>query len=114
MAFAAVLAAACATTEVPGTYEAVLPAASGGGERHVRVTLGPDGFAAVTSTFSARPSRFLAEGTWERAGGLITLNLGDPRAQRLVFRHAGDQLVAREWDRSLWGEAGPGVLFRIR
>ena len=64
-AFAAVaLAAACATTGVPGTYEAVLPAASCGGERQVRVTL--------------------------------------------------KQLVPREWDHAVWGEAGPGVLFQVR
>ena len=35
-------AAACSTTPAPGTYEAVLPAADAG-ERHVRVTLKPDG-----------------------------------------------------------------------
>jgi len=114
MAFAAgVLAAACATTDVAGTYEAVLPAASGGGERHIRVTLRPDGFAAVSSAFSGRPSRFLAEGAWESAGSEVTVNLGGERPARMVFRRAGDQLIAREWDRSLWGEAGPGVLHRV-
>ena len=30
---ATALAAACATTDVPGTYEAILPAANDGGER---------------------------------------------------------------------------------
>ena len=64
---ATALAAACATTDIPGTYEAILPAANDGGDQ--------------------RPRRFL---------GL-----------------AGDQLVAREWDRAAWGEAGPGVLTRV-
>jgi hypothetical protein len=92
----------------------VVPAASGGGQRHIRVTLEPGGAAAVTRTFSGRENRFLAEGTWERAGQLITVNLGAPRAERMVFRHAGDQLLAHEWDHAAWGEKGPGVLYRVR
>lgn len=111
---AALLVAACAITDPAGTYEtAALPAASGGGERYVRVLLSQDGFAAVSSSFSGRPSRFLGEGTWERAGSLVTVSLGDPRAERIVFRHAGDQLVGHEWDPATWGEAGPGVLYRV-
>lgn len=111
--FAAVLLAACAITDPAGTYETTLPAASGGGERYVRVSLTPDGFAAVSSSFSGRPSRFLGEGTWQRDGSLVSVNLGGPRAERLVFRHAGDQLVGHEWDHATWGEAGPGVLYRV-
>ena len=112
--FAAVaLATACAITDATGTYETVLPAASAGGERYVRVLLTPDGFAAVSSSFVGRPSRFLGEGTWQRSGSLVTVNLGGSRAERMVFRHAGDQLVAHEWDHATWGEAGPGVLYRV-
>ena len=110
---AALLVAACAITDPTGTYETMLPAVSAGGERNVRVLLSPDGFAAVSSSFSGRPSRFLGEGTWQRDGTLVTLNLGGPRAERMVFRHAGDQLVGHEWDRATWGEAGPGVLYRV-
>ena len=110
----AVLIAACAASGIPGTYEAVQPAASGGGERHIRVTLRPDGFAAVSSAFSGRPSRFLAEGAWQSAGSEITVNLGGERPARMVFRRAGDQLIGREWDPSVWGEKGPGVLYRVR
>jgi hypothetical protein len=99
-------------TEVSEIYEAVLPAASGGGERHIRVTLRRDGFAAVSSAFSGRPSRFLAEGTWQREDGRIAVNLHGE--QRMLFRHAGEQLVSVEWDHALWGEAGPGVLVRVR
>ena len=108
----AVLMAACASSGNPGTYEAVLPAASGGGERHIRVVLQPDGFAAVSSAFSARPSRFLAEGTWVADGRRVTVNLDNQKT--MVFERAGDQLVAREWEHSLWGEKGPGVLHRVR
>jgi len=108
----AVLMAACAASGVPGTYQAVLPAASGGGERHIRVVLQPDGFAAVSSAFSARPSRFLAEGTWVADGRRGTVNLDNQKT--MVFERAGDQLVAREWEHSLWGEKGPGVLHRVR
>jgi hypothetical protein len=105
---AALLLAGCAATEL-GTYEAVLPAASGG-ERHVRVTLKKDGAAAVTSAYSDRSNRFFAEGTWQRAGRLITLDL---EKQSMVFQHAGELLLAKEWDRTLWGENGPGVLYRV-
>ena len=108
---AAVLAAGCATISAAGTYEAVLPAASDGGERHIRVNLHPDGTAAVTSAFSGRPSQFLAEGLWAQEGSQITVRLS---SERMVFHRAGDQLVASEWDRSVWGEAGPGVLYRLR
>ena len=62
---ACALAAACATTPIPGTYESIIPAGSDRGEHHIRVTLKPEGAAAVSSAFSERPSRFLAEGTWE-------------------------------------------------
>jgi len=108
---ATALVAACATTEAPGTYEAVLPAASGAGNRHVRVTLRPNGEAALSSAFTDRPSRYLAEGTWKRDDGRITLDLGPQKP--LVFRLAGDQLVPKEWDRAEWGEKGPGALFRV-
>jgi hypothetical protein len=93
------LAAACATPEVPGTYETKI----------LSVTLDPGGGAAVST------SRSLLQGTWRRAdGGVVILTLKDPRAQRMVFQHAGDELIARDWDRALWGEAGPGTLRRIQ
>jgi hypothetical protein len=100
----AMLLAACA--QIPGNYE-TLPAA---GERHVRVTLKPDGFAALSAAFTGRPSRFLAEGTWVEEGGRIRLNL---EKQTMVLQRRGDELVAREWDRGMWGEDGPGVLLKV-
>lgn len=100
---------ACATTDAPRTYAAVLPAGSDG-ERHVRVTLNADGSGALSSTLSGRPSGFLAEGTWLRDGNRITLTLDQ---KQLVFQLAGDQLIAKEWDRAEWGEKGPGALFRV-
>jgi len=108
---ATALAAACATPDIPGTYEAILPAASGGGERHVRVTLRADGTAAVSSALSQRPDRFLVEGTWEGTGRRIALTLDDRKT--MTFELAGDQLVARDWDRAAWGEPDPGVLTRV-
>jgi NlpE N-terminal domain len=101
---------ACATTEAPGTYEVVQPAA-GGGERHIRVTLNADGAAALSSTFSERPSRFLAEGKWTRDGRRITVEFNDQK--QMVFELAGDQLHTKEWNQSEWGEKGPGALFRV-
>jgi hypothetical protein len=108
---AAALAAACATTQAPGTYEAILPAASGAGERHVRVTLRPNGEAALSSAFSERPSRFLVQGIWKQEGARITADFEDQKT--IVFELAGNQLVAKEWDRARWGEKGPGALFRV-
>ena len=108
---ATALAAACATTDIPGTYEAIRPAANDGGERHVRITLRTDGTAAVSSALSQRPDRSLLEGTWQGTGRLIALTLDGRKA--MAFELAGDQLVAREWDRAAWGEAGPGVLTRV-
>jgi hypothetical protein len=31
----------------------------------------------------------------------------------MVFQYAGELLLAKEWDRTLWGENGPGVLYRV-
>jgi hypothetical protein len=113
-AFSAVmLMAACATPEVPGTYEAKLPAASGGGERHVSVTLDPSGSAALSTAFSGRPSRSLVQGTWTQGEGVVVIvTLKGPRPEQIIFQHAGDELIARDWDRAVWGEAGPGTLRR--
>jgi hypothetical protein len=101
----AVLLAACAI--IPGNYETP----PGAGERHVRVTLKPDGFAAVSGSLTGRASRFLSEGTWVEEGGRIRLTL---EKQTLVLQRRGDELVAREWDRGVWGEDGPGVLLKVR
>ncbi len=105
---AALLLAGCATTDV-GTYQAVLPAA-GGGEHYLRVTLDESGAAALTSTFSHRLGAFLLEGTWQREGSRITVKLD---RQVIVFQRSGTLLAAKEWDRTVWGEKGPGVLQRV-
>jgi hypothetical protein len=107
------LLSGCATAEVPGTYEAVLPAGSGGGERHVSVTLDPSGAAAVSTAFPGRLSRSLVQGTWvQKEGGFVIVTLKGPRAEQMVFQHGGDELIARDWDRSVWGQTGPGTLRR--
>jgi hypothetical protein len=31
----------------------------------------------------------------------------------MVFQHAGELLLAKEWDPALWGDDGPGVLHRV-
>ena len=103
-------AAACATSSAPGTYETILPAASGG-ERHVRVTLKRNGEAALSSAFLQRPSRFLAQGTWKQTDRRIVVAFND--GKQMSFQLAGNQLVAEEWDVSVWGEKGPGVLSRV-
>ena len=102
-------ASAAAPGSAAGTYAAVVPAASGGGERQVSVVLQSDGTATVSSAISGRPSRFTVTGTWEQNGARVVVNTD---LQRLVFDYAGNRLVAREWDRTAWGEAGPGTLQR--
>lgn len=105
------LAAGCATSNVAGTFEAI-SAAPSGGQRHVRVTLKAAGDAAVSTAFSNSSTRGLAEGSWTRDGMRVAVHLDSQN--RMVFRHAGDELIAEEWDRAVWGEEGPGVLVRVR
>ena len=101
--------ATAAAGNAAGTYAAVVPAASGSGERQVSVVLQNDGTATVSSAISGRPSRFTVTGTWVQDGERVVVNTD---LQRLVFDYAGNRLVAREWDRTAWGEAGPGTLQR--
>jgi hypothetical protein len=95
-----------------GSYENTLPATSGAGERPIGVMLAADRTATVTSAYSGRPSRFLVNGTWDRTGNIVTVIIGGQRPERIVFEFDG-KLVAKEWDRSTWGEVGPGTLRRI-
>jgi hypothetical protein len=107
---AALLLAACASVDMAGYYEGIQPAASGGAERIVGVNLRPDGTAIVTSAFSGRPSRFLVRGRWDNDGDLVTIELPTAPIERIVFQHDKDRLVGKTWERSTWGEAGPGTL----
>lgn len=100
--------APAAASNAAGTYAAVVPEGAGG-ERQVSVVLQKDGTATVSSAVSGRPSRFTVTGTWQQNGERVVVNTD---LQRLVFDHTGNQLVAREWDRTAWGEAGPGTLQR--
>lgn len=105
-------AAACASIDMAGYYEGIQPAASGGAERMVGVTLRSDGTAIVTSAFSDRPSRFLVRGTWDNDGNLITIELPSVPRERMVFDLQKDRLVPKEWERVTWGDAGPGTLLK--
>jgi hypothetical protein len=111
---AILLLAACATPEVAVTYAGGRPAKFGAGdESQARVTLQPKGDAAVQGIFFDTERRYYGEGTWTREDGRIVVDLAGQPPQRLVFSTSGDQLLAREWDRSTWGEAGPAVLYRV-
>ena len=102
LGFLPLLLAGCAV--LPGNYEGK------SGERTVRVTLKPDGFAALSSAFTGRASRFLAEGTWMEEGRRVRLKL---EGETLVFERRGDDLYPREWERARWGEQGPGILTKV-
>ena len=105
------LATGCATSSVTGSFEGLSKAPSGA-QRYVRVTLKPLGDAAVSTAFSNSSTRGFAEGEWTRDGMHVAVHL-DSQGE-MVFRHAGDQLIPEQWDRAVWGEEGPGVLFRVR
>jgi len=67
------------------------------------------GNTAMLRTYSADASRYLMAGTWTRSGGVVTVST---EPERMVLEYAGDRLVPREWDRKIWGAAGPGTLLR--
>ena len=97
----------CALSPV-GLYETKLPGANGDAERNVTLVLDAGRVAMLSTAFPGRPSE-LVPGRWQSSGGVVTVTLAD---QRLLFSHAGDRLIAREWDRGTWGAAGPGMLLR--
>lgn len=108
---AALLLAACATAGIPGKYEGTLPLGREA-ERHVIVRLAADGKAAV-STARWGSFSYFAEGAWKSADKrTVVVELAGTPRQRIVFQRGGDTLVAKEWDRSVWGDRGPGVLYR--
>jgi len=110
---AALLLSGCATAEIPGKYEGTLPLGREA-ERHVIVRLAPDGKASV-STARWGSFSYFAEGAWTRADKRrVVVEVAGTPQQRIVFEHGGDQLVAKEWDRTVWGERGPGVLYRAQ
>ena len=67
------------------------------------------GNTAMVRTYTSDASRYLMAGTWTRSGSVITVST---EPERLVLEYAGDRLVPREWDRKVWGAAGPGPLLR--
>jgi len=67
------------------------------------------GSTAMVRTYSADASRYLMAGTWSRAGSVITVST---EPERMVLEYAGDRLIPKEWDRKIWGAAGPGALMR--
>lgn len=110
---AAALLAACGTTQLPGNYEGTLVEGRDL-ERHVRLKLQDDGRASV-STARWGSFSYFAEGSWKRSTDrLLMVDLASVPPQRLVFQYGGELLVAKEWDRAVWGERGPGVLKRVR
>ena len=115
----AVLIAAACTSDLPPVardytvYAGTLPSEGGGRERTARVTLRDDGGAAVQLSAWGPGDDFYAEGKWQQADDGIVIELASAPPGRLVFRRSGELLLAREWDRALWGEKEP-VLHLVR
>jgi putative hemolysin len=99
----------CALSPV-GLYETSLPGANGDAQRTVTLVLDAGRVAMLSTASPGLPSE-LVPGRWQSSGAIVTVTLAD---QRLSFGHAGDRLIAREWDRAIWGAAGPGALLRRR
>ncbi|MCX7893241.1 MAG: hypothetical protein N2544_12850 [Burkholderiales bacterium] len=124
LAAASLVVAACGTpgTFIPdernfaGVWVATLPAASGGGERTLTLSLNLDSSATLATRFSGREGETADRGSWSAVGLRVTVSLAtadDRRApQRLVFELRGQELVPVDWNRALWGEAGPGTYRR--
>ena len=109
---AALALSACATADIAGKYEGALPLGRDA-ERRVVVRLAADGKASV-STARWGSFSYSAEGAWKRADRrTVVVDLAVTPPQRIVFQHGGDQLVAKEWDHAVWGDRGPGVLYRV-
>lgn len=86
----------CALSPV-GVYEA----------RSLMLVLQAGSTAMLRAAYPASAS--LAPGTWQSSGNVVTVST---EKERLVFDYAEDRLIAREWDRRIWGAAGPGTLVR--
>jgi len=67
------------------------------------------GGTAMVRTYSADANRYLMAGAWTRSGSVITVST---EPERMVLEYAGDRLVPKDWDRKIWGAAGPGALMR--
>jgi putative hemolysin len=75
------------------------------------LTLGAGRVAMVRISSAGDANRYLVPGNWESSGHVVTVSTED---ERLVFDYTGDRLIAREWNRRIWGAAGPGTLIRKR
>jgi putative hemolysin len=95
----------CALSPV-GLYET-----AGGGERRVTLVLEAGRVAMMRTAYSGSDGLYLVPGNWNSSGSVVTVSTD---LERLVFNYTGDRLIAREWDRKLWGASGPGTLSRQR
>lgn len=110
---ATALVVGCATSQVPGNYEATLPEGRDA-ERQVRLRLQENGRASV-STARWGSFSYFAEGTWKRAADrTVVVDLASTPPQRLVLQPSGNMLLPKQWDRAIWGDRGPGILSRVQ
>lgn len=108
---ALLLAAACPMPEKPppaqtvsGVYHARLPA-PGASARVVTLWVQPGGVAALETVDVGKGRLPVEQGSWTVAGDELTVRL-DGQAAPLVFAIQGEQLVARQWDRTAYGASG--------
>ena len=89
---------------VAGVYTARLPAADASA-LVVTLWLQPGGPATLESVYIGKPRTPSQTGVWSASGDEVTVRL-DGQAQPLVFTIAEGRLVAKQWDRTLYGDAG--------
>jgi len=94
-----------------GTYKAQLPAADASG-RNLTLVLNADKSATLTTEYIGK-NTVVQKGTWSSSGAAVTVTLTelDGRAVKveMTFELKGDELVATQWDKNLYGSVGPGT-----
>lgn len=96
---------------IEGTYKAQLPAADAAG-RNMTLVLNADKSCTLTTELVGKPDTFVEKGTWRARGDAITISLveqnGKPENVAITFDFKDGDLVATEWDKTLYGTMGPG------
>jgi hypothetical protein len=89
---------------VAGVYHARTPAADASA-RVVTLWLQPGGVAALETVYVGKPRMPAENGVWSASGDEVTVRL-DAQSEPLVYTIAGERLVPKQWDRTLYGESG--------
>jgi hypothetical protein len=94
-----------------GTYKAQLPAADAAG-RNLTLVLNADKSATLTTEYIGKGT-IVQKGTWSSSDPAVTVTLTEQDGRQIKdefsFELKGDELVATQWDKNLYGSVGPGT-----